>query len=101
MAVKLETRENVIVARLEGEIDHHTARELREEIDEAVEQARPRELVLDFGEVSFMDSSGIGLILGRFRMMRLFSGKLSVTGADPRIRTMMKLAGIEKIVDSG
>ena len=67
MSVQLAYQNGVLTARLFGEIDHHTAREMREAVDDAAQKLKPYRLRLDFSDVPFMDSSGIGLILGRVR----------------------------------
>ncbi len=97
MAVQLECRERELVARLSGEIDHHTAAALREEIDAAVERQNPKRLCMDFSDVSFMDSSGVGLIMGRYRQMRIIGGDLQVCGAGERVRQMMRMAGLDRL----
>ena len=86
-----------LTAVLKGELDHHAAGEIREKIDTAVLSRRCRRLVLDFGGLTFMDSSGIGLIMGRYRLMLSLGGQLTVRGASPRLETVMKLAGLEKL----
>lgn len=90
------TRERV-TAFLDGEIDHHTAADIRSEIDAAIQQCKPNLLKLDFSDVTFMDSSGVGLIMGRYRAVQYFGGKVIVTGLSPQIYKVMKLAGLEKI----
>ena len=70
MSVKIINDENKLTAVLSGEIDHHIAKELRRDIDFAVREFQPEELVLDFAEVGFMDSSGIGLVMGRYKLMK-------------------------------
>lgn len=97
MAVQLECRDRELVARLSGELDHHTAGSLREEIDTAVERLSPKRLRMDFKGVSFMDSSGIGLIMGRYRQMRIIGGDLLVCGAGERVRQMMRMAGLDTL----
>ena len=97
MAVEINVTGEVVTARLSGEIDHHSARAMREEIDNAVELNMPTLLVLDFKDVSFMDSSGIGLVMGRFRMLSKSGAELHITGASSPIHKMLKLAGIEKL----
>ncbi|MEE1392695.1 MAG: anti-sigma factor antagonist, partial [Negativibacillus sp.] len=64
MAVEIQIRDQVVQAYLSGEIDHHSAVQLRQQIDESVLQADARQLILDFAMVTFMDSSGIGLVMG-------------------------------------
>ena len=68
--VELKWDDRTLTAYLKGEIDHHNAGALRSCIDEAIGRAFPEMLCLDFAKVSFMDSSGIGLIMGRYRMMQ-------------------------------
>ena len=97
MTVQMESREQELVAWLAGEIDHHTAQPLREQVDATVERLTPRTLWLDFGDVTFMDSSGVGLVMGRYRLMRLLGGELRVSGTSERIRQMMQMAGLDKL----
>ena len=84
-----------LVALLSGEIDHHWAAILREEIDERVRSRSPAKLILDFSGVTFMDSSGIGLILGRHRLVSSLGGVVIVQKAPREIKRMLSIAGIE------
>lgn len=95
MSVKIEKSGEVTVAYLSGEIDHHTAKPIREEIDAAVERDMPTLLVLDFKDVSFMDSSGIGLVMGRYKILSAKRAELAVTNPSPQIYKVMHLAGLE------
>lgn len=97
MAVKINVTGEVVTAYLIGELDHHTAKEMREAVDNAVELNMPSLLVLDFSEVSFMDSSGIGLVMGRYRNLQKTGASLHISGASPTIYKVLKLAGIEKL----
>lgn len=97
MSVKISVEKNKLFAFLSGEIDHHCAAMLRREIDFSVRENMPSELILDFSEVSFMDSSGIGLIMGRFKLMNEIGGIVSVHNPPAHIRKVMKLSGIEKL----
>ena len=85
-----------LIIRIPGEIDHHSAKNLREEIDRAIFYHRPQTLVLTLSEVSFMDSSGLGLILGRLARIKELGGELVI--ADPTLQVMkiLRLAGLEK-----
>lgn len=97
MSVVINVTGEVVTARLFGEIDHHSAREIREAIDSSVELNMPTLLVLDFTGVSFMDSSGIGLVMGRYRNLIKLGAELHIMGASPNINKMLRLAGIEKL----
>ncbi len=98
MPVDIDIDESSVTAYLSGEIDHHSAAGLRSAIDEAVEHAYPEVLVLDFGGVTFMDSSGIGLVMGRWKLMRDISGRVAIENAPKAIKKVMKMSGIEKLI---
>ncbi len=97
MSVEINVTGEVVTAYLSGELDHHTAKQMREEIDCAVELNMPTLLVLDFSGISFMDSSGIGLVMGRYRNLQKTGAVLHISGAAPNIYKVLKLAGIEKL----
>ncbi len=97
MSVSINVAGEVVTAYLGGELDHHTAKEMRETIDNAVELNMPSLLILDFKDISFMDSSGIGLVMGRYRNLIKTGAQLHITGAPPQIYKMFKIAGIEKL----
>ena len=87
----------VLTAALIGELDHHTAADLRQKIDAAVLSCRPRRLCIDLARLSFMDSSGIGLIMGRYRLMGSIGGDVRLAGVSPRMERMIRLAGLDKL----
>lgn len=88
---------DTLIAYLSGEIDHHTAQFLRQQIDGQIAGSMPVQLVLDFGGVDFMDSSGVGLILGRAKQMQALEGRITVQKAPPAVAKMLRLARIESI----
>lgn len=97
MSVEIGVNGEVTTAYLNGEIDHHSAAAIRAAIDNAIEINMPSLLVLDFTRVSFMDSSGIGLVMGRYRNLSRRAAKLHITGTNPQIYKVMRLSGIEKL----
>ena len=99
MPVHIVLKENVLTARLLGEIDDHQAREMREAIDGTAARVRPAVIRLDFSGVPFMDSSGIGLIIGRYKQLRLWGGRLVLTGMSPRIEMLVRLSGADKLTE--
>ena len=86
-----------LVARIFGEVDHHTARHIRERIDREAFLARARVLVIDLSGVGFMDSSGIALSLGRVEVARELGGVVHIIGAPPQVRKLIHLSGIERV----
>ena len=92
-----ECTDGCITVYLSGELDHHAANRWREEIDERVQNDGCRLLRLDFGGVTFMDSSGVGLIMGRYRLMQRLGGKVEVVNSTEKVRRMLYLAGIDRL----
>ncbi|MBO7403548.1 MAG: anti-sigma factor antagonist [Clostridia bacterium] len=83
---------------LDGDIDHHTARLIRSRIDTKVYIQRPDELILDLSRVCFMDSSGLGLILGRYAKAVELGIAFKVANPSPQIRRILDLAGTERLI---
>lgn len=98
MAIKINTTPVRITVVLSGEIDHHNAAALRLEADEAIQSSLAPNVRLDFGDVTFMDSSGIGFVLGRYRIVESYGGNVEVVNLSDRLYSMMKLAGLDKLV---
>ncbi len=84
-------------AEVSGELDHCRAADLRAAIDLEIMKRVPRTLVLDLSQLAFMDSSGIGLIIGRYKLMSELGGRVVVEGASPATAKLLRLAGIFRI----
>lgn len=97
MSVTIESSGNLMVVYLIGELDHHTAKDIREKIDFAISCKKPNHLVLDFKNITFMDSSGIGLVMGRFRLMQNHKGSVEIKNVTSQTKKIMELAGLGKI----
>ncbi len=98
MQAKTETvisvSEDTLIARIIGEIDHHSAKEVRERIDAALLFHRPKRLVLHLSDMRFMDSAGLGLILGRVACAKEVGAAVAIEGADARALRIMEMAGL-------
>ena len=94
MPVTFDHREGVLIASISGDLDHHSAAPIREAIARMAESAMPKVLVLDFGGVGFMDSSGIGLIMGRYKLMDSMGGSVRVEHASSQLKKVIRLAGL-------
>lgn len=92
--LEIQSEDKVITARLKGDLDHHRCSVIRKKIDSRTEIERPEVLVLDFGGVQFMDSSGIGLVMGRYRQMSLIGGRLQVINVPKTLDKMFRLSGL-------
>lgn len=98
MQLDIKNENGCAVALISGEIDHHNAKEIRTQLDRYIIASRPSQLVIDLKEITFMDSSGIGLIMGRCKLMKQCGGRLEILNPQPYIRRVLRLAGIERIV---
>jgi stage II sporulation protein AA (anti-sigma F factor antagonist) len=87
-----------LTVKLSGELDHHNAASLRQGIDAMLKDASIRELVFDMRSVTFMDSSGIGILLGRYRLMSERGGTLTIRGANKYVERMVKMAGLSPLL---
>lgn len=89
--------EKNLYARIACDIDHHTARRIRERIDARMFADKPDRLTLDFSAVGFMDSSGLGLILGRVQTATALGAVVRLMGVSPSIMKLLRLSGIERV----
>ncbi len=98
MTVEITMGEDRITVLLSGELDHHTAAGAREIIDARLEKYTPKLCILDFSGVSYMDSSGIGLILGRKRIAEGYGGRVRIKNPSRNAEKIIKLSGLQSMV---
>lgn len=96
--MRLEKKGEVLIVRLEGEFDHHYASKIKEAIDGAVMVGDVRKIVFDFSRIGFMDSSGIGAIMGRYKLMQAVGGSVSAFGVSKSLDKLISMSGIKKII---
>ena len=94
-----ERRRQTVTVRLENELDHRAARQLRSELDALLQDASIRRLVFDLEKLNFMDSSGIGFIIGRYKLMARRGGSVAVVNADCRMDKIFRMAGLYELVE--
>lgn len=94
---KLEV--DTIMIKLPEELDHSNALDIRKMADTAIYSGKVKNVKFDFGNTTFMDSSGIGMIMGRYRLVGPLGGKIFITGAKGNIERIIKLSGLHKIVE--
>lgn len=90
--------DKTLVITVDGEIDHHTAKFIRDEIDKAIYYYRPQNAVMDLSAITFMDSSGLGLILGRYTQMVQLGGTFKLKDPTPQITKILVLAGVDRLI---
>ena len=93
-----KVEDGVLEIKLIGEIDHHSAVGVRSDIDELIFELRPQKVVLNLSEISFMDSSGLGLIMGRYSLIKDLGGTLSLRAPTVAVMKILTLAGMERMI---
>lgn len=96
--LKLIGEKRALVAYLDGELDHHSATEVRTVLDKEIKRTNAVNIIFDFRAVTFMDSSGIGVIMGRYRLVQILGGHVILSGCNEQIRRIIEMSGMDKIV---
>ena len=84
-----------LIVRIDGELDHFCAQSVRRDLDALLLDRSIRTLILDFSSLTFMDSSGIGVVLGRYRLLR---GHVAIVGMNPHIARLFHMSGLDRII---
>ena len=98
MRVRVEVKKRVMLITLHGELDHHAATQLRTRLDRELAKHKVKTLIVDLSQVGFMDSSGIGLLIGRYRQMKLSGGRMCVVSSAKTVDKMLTVSGLRKLV---
>ncbi len=93
-----DTAGQTVTVYVRGEIDHHTAVTVRNGIDAMLFEKRPTKMILDLSGVGFMDSSGLGLIMGRLSVMKSLGGEMTVRNPGRETESILRLAGMERLI---
>lgn len=91
--------DNYLMVRMPEEIDHHKSSYISENADRFIVRENVSNIVFDFEDTKFMDSSGIGIIMGRYKKIACFGGQVFAINADSRIRHLLVISGLHKIVE--
>ncbi len=97
--VSYRIKDHCLIVKLKSDLDHHVSVQIREQADGIIARENIKNIIFDFSESSFMDSSGIGVIMGRYKQVKFTGGKLFVTGVTPPIERILKISGLYKIIE--
>ncbi len=100
MKIKIDVIKNFLVLNLYGEIDHHNAGEIREKLDKELEKTKLVNLIFNFKDITFMDSSGIGMVIGRYRILQSRGGTVCVTNLSKEVYRIFEISGLFKIINN-
>ena len=94
-----EINQRCLIIRLNEELDHHNAIQIREKADRLIERNHIKHIVFDFSGSGFMDSAGIGVIMGRYKKVIFIGGKIAVASVNSAVDRIFRLSGLYKIID--
>ena len=98
METKFYEKDKLLIFKISEEIDDYTVRKIRRRADYEIERYMPKRVVFDFDSVTFMDSAGIGLIIGRYKFVNMLGGKLELTNLTQNVKKIFEMSGILKII---
>lgn len=97
MNLTCQQYKNILIAKIDGDIDHHVCESLRHRIDDQLEAFRCKHILFSFTNVSFMDSSGIGVLIGRYKLVQQIGGLIAVAGANEKVQQIFQLSALDKL----
>lgn len=98
MNVYYQKEDKLLVMEITEEIDHHVAEKIRRRADYEIQRYMPKKTLFDFNNVTFMDSSGIGMVVGRYKLMSMLGGSLELANVKPSLEKVFEMSGVSKII---
>jgi len=98
MQIKLAGEKHTLILKLSGELDHHISKEVANKCDSAIMKSNAINIIFDFSDLSFMDSSGIGVIIGRYKKTHSFGGDIIIASPTEQVSRLITASGLKKIV---
>lgn len=98
MNVKHFVEDKLLVLEITEDLDHHATEKIRRRADYEIQRFMPKRVIFDFNRVVFMDSAGIGLIIGRYKTTCCYGGTLEMINVSPKLKMIFEMAGLLKII---
>ena len=98
MTSEYKKQDKLLILKITEEIDHHTSEKIRKRADYEIQIHIPKKVIFDFENVTFMDSSGIGMIIGRYKTANMLGGSVEMTNVKPSIEKIFEMSGVLKII---
>ncbi len=99
MIVNYSKENRMLILKLTEEIDQHTADKIRIQIDNEITRYSPKSVIFDFKDISFMDSSGIGMVLGRYKLTKMIGGNFEIINVNRRMQKIFDMSGVSRIIE--
>jgi len=97
--INYSKEDRLLKVEITEEIDQHTADKIRRRIDNEIERFIPRKVVFDFGSITFMDSSGIGMVIGRYKLTKMLGGTFEIINVNKSIKKIFDMSGVTRIIN--
>lgn len=98
MTIEFMKKNRNLIVNIDGEIDHHTSEEIKDKVEKELSRTGHRNIIFNFKNVNFMDSSGIGMIIGRYKYVKSLGGNVAVVGVNENIDRIFSVSGLYKII---
>ena len=98
MNITNNKEDKLLIMEITEEIDHHTTEKIRRRADYEIQRYMPKKALFDFNNVSFMDSSGIGMVVGRYKLLAMLGGSLELANVNPSLERVFEMSGVSKII---
>ena len=97
--IDYQMKDDILIVSIAGDLDHHQATTMREDIDKTMEAFKCKNLIFDFTKLEFMDSSGIGIVMGRYNKVKEREGRITIAGGSKYVHMILEMAGIYTIIE--
>lgn len=98
MNTEFKEEDKLLLIQITEEIDHHTTEKLRRKMDYEITRFMPRKVMFDFSKVSFMDSAGIGLLIGRYKLAKMLGSSTKIINASQAVKKVLEMSGVVRII---
>ena len=98
METSYQEKDKLLIFEMTEEIDHHTTEKIRRKMDHEITRYMPRKIVFNFNQVTFMDSAGIGMLMGRYKLAKMLGSKEEIMKIQPSVRKVLEMSGVLKII---
>jgi stage II sporulation protein AA (anti-sigma F factor antagonist) len=98
MGVKFSRKDYTLIVKVDGDLDHHEAEKVKRAIDEEYEKKNCTNIIFDFKNLAFMDSSGIGVIIGRYKKVKNNGGKVAIANVNQHLKKLIEVSGLLRII---
>jgi len=99
VVTEFNKEDKLLTFKLTEEVDQHTVEKIRRKMDNEIERYIPRKVIFDFSNISFMDSAGIGMVLGRYKMAKMLDGDLEIINTNKSVKKIFDMSGVSRIIN--